>query len=390
MKSELTLLTLLILLTFLGVGCLSKSTVSQSEIGTSRFGNLVGGPVSESMIKGGWVRVHPGPFWWDKIEKEKGTPYNWSEADAVVRYWQSRDQAILATIWPFAQWDQNSCHSNDPKVKDPFGTEMIRMNSICYVEPYQNWVRAMAERYDGDGVDDMPGLKYPITHWEISNEPDMQTPELAFFQSGNVAYEEIFRLAHDEIKKTNPNAKVLFAGMSGINMSSLAFWRGILSQEHVRGDIGNVHSIKASDQFFSREYRGFWNGLGRDKQPFWITEALVGSLSDEWNEEKKAEMTFVGFVNAFANGAEKIFYVGTPNNVFDLLVRTIDGFETAERVSEDAVKFVFPKREVYALWNGATLPENIKGKVEVISLDGTRQKIDAREVKADKPIFVIP
>lgn len=386
--TKLTLLTSLTLLTLLGAGCLPR-TNQQTTIGTSRFGRLVGGPVEEEMIKDGWVRVHPGPFWWNRIEKEKGTKYDWSEADTVVRYWQSRDQAILATIWPFAQWDQNSCHPDDPKVKDPFGTEMIRMNSICHVEPYQNWIRTMAERYDGDGIEDMPGLKYPITHWEISNEPDMQTEKLTFFQSGSAAYEEIFRLAHDEIKTANQDAKVLFAGMSGINMSSLAFWRGILSQEHVRGDIGNIHSIKASDQFFAKEYSDFWNGLGREDQPFWITEALVGSLDDDWDEEKKAEMTFVGFVDAFANSAEKIFYVGTPNKTLELLVDTIDKFEKAERVSEKVVKFVFPKHEVYALWNGATLPENIKGKVETISLDGTRQKINARAVKADEPIFVI-
>ncbi|MFY7998387.1 MAG: hypothetical protein ACOVSW_07285, partial [Candidatus Kapaibacteriota bacterium] len=28
------------------------------------------------------------------------------------------------------------------------------------------------ERYDGDGIDDMPSLKTPITSWEFSNEPD--------------------------------------------------------------------------------------------------------------------------------------------------------------------------------------------------------------------------
>lgn len=389
MKSKLTLLTSLTLLTLLGAGCLPKLD-QQSTIGASRFGRLIDEPNSESVIKDGWVRVHPGPFWWDKIEKEKGASYEWEEADDVVRYWQSRDQAILATIWPFAQWDQNSCHTDDPKVKDPFGTEMIRMNSICHVEPFQNWVRTMSERYDGDGIDDMPGLKYPITHWEISNEPDMQTPELTFFQSGNGAYEEIFRLAHDEIKTANQDAKVLFAGMSQISMGSLAFWRGILSQEHVRGDIGNIHSIKSSDQFFAKEYRDFWKGLGRDKQPFWITEALVGSLDDDWDEEKKEEMMFIGFVDAFANGAEKIFYVGTPNKTLELLVDTIDKFEKAERVSEDVVKFVFPKREIYALWNDATLPENIKGKVEVISYDGVRQKINVREVNTDKPTFIIP
>ena len=391
-------LSLILILTFIGVGCIKS--VPQQTIGTSHFGRLVGGPVTESPIKGGWVRPHPGTFWWDQIEKEKGQVYDWSETDREISYWQERDQAILATIWPYAQWDQNSCHPKDSKVKHPFGSEMIKMYSICHVEPFQQWVRAMAERYDGDGIDDMPELIYPITHWEIGNEPDLQTPELTFFQSGAGAYAEIFRLAFDEIKIANPNAKVLFAGMSGMNMSSIGYWRGVFFTERVRGDIGNIHSISASEHFFSKEYSDFWKGVGRENNPFWVTEALVGSQEVNWDEDMKAQKTFTGYVEAFANGAEKIFNVGKNDptggpgekaeQTFELLVKTLDGFETVERLSEHSVKFIMPKQTVYALWNGASISENIKGKVDVISYDGTRQRMNVNEVDATKPLFIIP
>ncbi|MBI4714335.1 hypothetical protein HY771_04090 [Candidatus Uhrbacteria bacterium] len=380
---------LIAILAFIGVGCIKS--VPQQTIGASHFGRLVGGDVTESSIKNGWVRPHPGPFWWDQIEKEKGAPYDWSVTDREVLYWQERDQAILATIWPYSQWDQNSCHPNNPKVKHPFGDEMIKMNSLCHVEPFQNWIRAMTERYDKDGIDDMPGLKYPITHWEIGNEPDLQTPELSFFQSGPFAYLEFFRLAFDEIKTADPKATVLFGGMSGISMNSLAFWRGVLTNEHDRGDVGNIHSIQASDQFFSKEYREFWNGLGREKQPFWITSALVGSLEEELNDDTKAQKTFTGYVSAFANGAEKIFNASEKSEaVFELLVQTIDGFETVEWQTDQSVKFIFPKKTVYALWNGAAVPENIKGKVDVIYYDGTRKRINLREVDTTRPLLIIP
>ncbi|MBI2475341.1 hypothetical protein HYV69_02855 [Candidatus Uhrbacteria bacterium] len=399
MKTKLTLLTLLTLLTFVGVGCLSKSVPRQS-IGASHFGRLVGGPVIESPITGGWVRPHPGAFWWDNIEKEKGQTYDWSEADREVSYWQERDQAILATIWPYAQWDQDACHPKDKKVKHPFGDEMIKMYSICHVEPFQNWVRAMAERYDGDGIDDMPGLKYPITHWEIGNEPDLQTKDLTFFQSGAGAYAEIFRLAFDEIKAASPNAKVLFAGMSGMEMSSINYWRGVFFTERTRGDIGNIHSISASDQFFTKEYNDFWKGVGRDTQSFWVTEALVGSLDVNWDEDMKAQKTFIGYVSAFANGAEKVFDVGKNDptggpgekaeQTFELLIKTIDGFDTVERLSEHAVKFTIGKKTVFALWNGASVPEEIKGKVEVIYYNGTKNRMNVSEVDTTKPLFIIP
>jgi hypothetical protein len=39
---------------------------------------------------------------------------------------------------------------------------------------YQAYVTALVERYDGDGVDDMPGLIHPVRHWEVDNEPDLK------------------------------------------------------------------------------------------------------------------------------------------------------------------------------------------------------------------------
>ena len=39
-----------------------------------------------------------------------------------------------------------------------------------HLEDYRRWVRALFERYDGDGVDDMPGLVAPVRHWVLGGE----------------------------------------------------------------------------------------------------------------------------------------------------------------------------------------------------------------------------
>ncbi len=39
---------------------------------------------------------------------------------------------------------------------------------------YETYLRTMLERYDGDGVDDAPGLLYPIRVWQIHNELEAQ------------------------------------------------------------------------------------------------------------------------------------------------------------------------------------------------------------------------
>jgi Glycosyl hydrolase catalytic core len=38
---------------------------------------------------------------------------------------------------------------------------------------YARCLASIVERYDGDGRSDMPGLKRPIHHWEVDNEPDL-------------------------------------------------------------------------------------------------------------------------------------------------------------------------------------------------------------------------
>ena len=66
-------------------------------------------------IPGGWIRPHPGVFLWSDIERSRGT-YDWKMADWNVMAWQTDRLAVLATVWPFNSWDQNSCHGDEPKI----------------------------------------------------------------------------------------------------------------------------------------------------------------------------------------------------------------------------------------------------------------------------------
>lgn len=46
-----------------------------------------------------------------------------------------------------------------------------------YRDHFSRWVEAVVERYDGDGVNDMPGLRWPVRHVEIGNEFSSYQPE---------------------------------------------------------------------------------------------------------------------------------------------------------------------------------------------------------------------
>ena len=71
------------------------------------------------------------------------------------------------------------------------------------VTKYQRWVRAVVERYDGDGVDDMPGLTAPIKIWQVDNEPPRRRE----------GYADLVRITSQAVKEADPTAKVLIGGL---------------------------------------------------------------------------------------------------------------------------------------------------------------------------------
>lgn len=70
-------------------------------------------------------------------------------------------------------------------------------------EAYARWVRAAVERYDGDGVDDMPGLRTPAKFWQVDNEPPR----------GREGYPDLQRITYEAVKEADPEATVLAGGL---------------------------------------------------------------------------------------------------------------------------------------------------------------------------------
>jgi len=376
---------------------------SPAEVGTNRLGVLW--PGSDMEFPGGWVRPHPGPFIWGRVERTQGR-YDWTEADLTVEKLQGQGLAILATVWPFAPWDQARCHAGQPRASGAFREFGNLLYMPCDLDAYLAWLTATVERYDGDGIDDMPGLLYPIRHWEVLNEPEMQGPELCFFQEEPEVYAELLRLSYGAIKVADPLAVVFPAGQSGMHWEATDYWRPILGDPTVPFDVGNIHSIRCSDvqqdaAFWAPEYVRFLEENGREGLPYWITEAQVGSVDrkDQLDDDQDARDLFVGTVIAFAEGADVILHVlaNDPKGekgqlaigTFNLLGWTIGGFITAERIGSSNVRFELPDgRSIYALWSGARLPTEVDGPVTVITYLGETSTVEAYEVMALVPVLV--
>jgi len=302
----------------------------------NKFGWLGGGEedTGEGIVEkqAGWARPHPGAFVWDMSQQSKSSEIDFTLADKEISNYQKNDLGILATIWPFADWDQKnladaeSCKvlandeflpSNDKKGRGSY-LPQYRCNPSDW-EAYQKYVGAAVERYDGDGQNDMPGLKMPIKYWEVMNEPDLQyqnnLPQgeedrsLNFYKQGPVEYAQLLIKTSQAIRLADSEAKVLIAGAAGADSRMLNFYRQVFAVSGTKTafDIGNIHCIsndRETQDFNVGPYKSMLAEFSLD-QPIWVTEAeaMSGTSADVNYESTKISTT-----NAITAGAQRIFF----------------------------------------------------------------------------------
>ena len=284
-----------------------------------------------------WVRPHPGPFIWNKIEKEKGN-FSWGETDKYVNYAQLHNQNIIATIWPHANWEQKSCKRK--KSRSPFGKNFTKyLSKPCSMDDYKNFVTKLVDRYDGDGVNDMPGLVKPIKYWEIMNEPEFKM----FFKGSEEDFVEIFNFSSQTIKEKQKDAFIIMAGAAGMFPENKKYWKSALPKIKDNFDIANIHHISGPEgqcdrEFWVDEFSSLLKSINIDK-PIWVTEAMT------CGPPVKA------YVNAFLNGAELIIDVGVnapgkkmskkSRKNLNEFISKYDGFSSIRRASKNEIEFIY-------------------------------------------------
>ncbi|MGY4707351.1 hypothetical protein ACVNPS_06305 [Candidatus Bipolaricaulota sp. J31] len=382
-----------------------------------------------------WDRPPFDLFSWSVIEPRKGV-FNWMLPDSYVKEAQEWGFHILANIQPFVDWDQKLCHWDLPVVVKPGRPMWPRRPQTrgkpCDMEAYAAFVRALVERYDGDGVDDMPGLEYPIKYWEVANEPEMQEPPLVFFQGTPEDYLELLEVTYRAIKEADPEAKVVQGGMAGMEGFMVEFWEPILAAgggEYF--DIANIHSIDHGEHLNLPQFKAFLSAHGIEK-PIWVTEVQFGlHTAGDDSPEELARVLARSYVYALANGVEKLFYVqlkmpenlppkeeGGPGFIEAAALLTADGrkqpiyfahrtvarklgcFQWVEkikervegpRIVEGQYRFIVEGKPVYVLWGSGPLPEGIGGRVRVTDFLGRETIMDASElILTDSPVYVEP
>jgi hypothetical protein len=276
---------------------------------------------------GGWIRPHPGAALWDAVQSDKDATLDFSKMDEQVKYVELNGLNLLATVWPFAEWDQlNRSEASGCAVSasDEFLPASNKKGRPSYLPlhrcnpddwtAYQDFVTKLVERYDGDGLDDMPGLLYAVKHWEVMNEPDltdMGDGRLDFYKQDAAAYGELLVKTYSAIKTADSSANVLIAGAAGGNETFLGFYTEVFNkvpEAKTSFDVGNIHCISNDREdlnFNVSAYKKMLTKAGVTNKSIWVTEAeqMDGKTFDE-----NVERASTSVKNALANGAELIFF----------------------------------------------------------------------------------
>jgi hypothetical protein len=230
-----------------------------------------------------WIRI---PVMWQAAEPERLTPpkvYNWTSIDNALSAARvdAGNLKIIATITHAPEWAA-------PGIKAPIYDHALT--------DFAQFVQAVVERYNGDGINDAPGSPI-VTHWEFYNEPDagVQPGDVRWGESGD-KYAQMLAAVYPAVKAANPQAQVVFGGIA-------YDWFQDQDGPFVREFLDDVLSAGGGDYFDIMNFHSYppfsvtWNGYGPDHGPglFEKTNFIRNKLENEYGLYKPMIITESGW-----------------------------------------------------------------------------------------------
>ncbi len=366
----------------------------------------------------GWSGMNA--FRWYDVELNQpqagSHSYDWGKSDGVVKEFQSVNRNLQINIRVFSDWAleyDEKVVVRYPGSGSKASAAMLRIKPE-HISDWNAFIKAVIERYDADGYNDMPGLKYAVTHYQIESEPEN-------VWSNADGFIEALCNANKAAKEANPNVQIMAAGF---NVGDFFILDPETQKQALKTPYGQ-RKMKILEDFF--KYSGISNcfdilslHLSDDyktipptieefekrmrvngyQKPIWSDDAMSApmlsreSATDKekkmlellqknnptavkWIRQEQSKFLVKKAVVAFSSGVEKIFlstdvdwvdtfnpmweyagfleHGGNPKPAFytyQLTISKLDGFTKAEKSDGDIYKFYFSDKEpVYVLWS---------------------------------------
>jgi hypothetical protein len=198
---------------------------------------------------------------------------------------------------------------------------------------YIEFVKNVVERYNGDGIDDMPGLKNPIKYWQIENEPAVYYGPKLDWQN----FSHLMEITYNVIKENDPESKIAIGGIAGgnvVNNINDPFYPRFreqvedfyfpvlksLKNKNIFLDIFDIHYYSGDFIHWPNKWEDNWKDMkdiyniirknldenGYENTEIWITETAT---TNKINGEKAQAASLVKrYVYPLSFGVKKIFW----------------------------------------------------------------------------------
>ena len=299
------------------------------------------------------------PFFTDNISPQEGArmfsevkePYS-HVLDIGARWIRLSSDIYWSTVQPTKEYVDNglydwsffdALHGRAPSGVNTLGTisvgkERTKNNTWEFInkeveEKYLEFVKKVVERYDGDGIDDMPGLKNPIKYWQIENEPAVYY-EPRFDWQG---FSHLVEITYKVIKENDPESNVALGGLAGgnaVNNFNDPFYPLFLKQlndfyfpilkslkdKNIYLDIFDIHYYSGDLRWPQNKWEDNWEDMkdiyniirknldenGYKNTEIWITETAT---MEKINGEKAQAASLVKrYVYPLSFGVKKVFW----------------------------------------------------------------------------------
>jgi hypothetical protein len=224
---------------------------------------------------------------------------------------------------------------HDERVRDEASRGLNELGSVDFSYPpdyalrpgmyfdddmYLGYLNAIVERYDGDSVGDMPGLRYGVKYWEIGNE----VTNADSFGGTAEDYAHVLQISYESIKANCPDCQVLVGGWA-IGHGDEVKWQKVLAYIDTvlangggqAFDIMNFHEYTDDCDFKTYEHvAGLTALLAKYNlaKPVWITEGNTKLFDDARQPlhtiERQAQDLIKRIVVAYDAGVDVYFWHG--------------------------------------------------------------------------------